>query len=260
MKTLIVIPARLGSWRFPDKPLTMIEGLPMVEHVYRRSLLAANIDEVVVAVCEEKLVEACRVFGAKVIMTSKECQTATDRVAEAAKTLGYIGTDSIVINVQGDEPVVPPPVIEMTTNLIGSDPKIKCVNLVEEVKDPSDLHNEHRIKAVLSINNRLIYLTRQAIPAAVFDIKNRAVFYRQTCVMAFRGDALQAFSQLRRTPLELIEGIDMLRLIEHDLPITSGISQYITQPVDTPADIAKVKVMLKTDEWFKSGYAKRRQS
>lgn len=254
MKTLIVIPARLGSWRFPDKPLTMIEGLPMVEHVYRRSLLAANIDEVVMAVCEEKLLDACRAFGAKVVLTSQECPTATDRVAEAAKNLGYIDSDSIVVNVQGDEPVVPPPVIEMTCDLIKADSKRQCVNLVEEIKDFSDLNNEHRVKAVLSINNRLIYLTRQAIPTSVFDIKKRAVFYRQTCVMAFRGDALQSFSELKRTPLELIEGIDMLRFIENDLPVFSGISSFSTQPVDTPADIIKVKEILKTDKWFSNKY------
>lgn len=228
----------------------------MVEHVYRRSLLTANIDEVVVAVCEEKLAAVCQAFGAKVVMTSKTCQTATDRVAEAAQALGYIDQDSIVINVQGDEPVVPPPVIEMTNELIKSGSKTNCVNLVEVINDLSDLNNEHRIKAVLSKNNRLIYLTRQAIPASVFDINKRAVFYRQTCVMAFRGDFLQNFAQLQRTSLELIEGIDMLRLIENDWPIASGISNYETQPVDTPADIAKVRQIIKTDQWFIHNYSK----
>lgn len=256
MRTLIVIPARLGSWRFPDKPLTMIEGMPMIEHVYRRSLLAKNIDEIVMAVCEDKVLKACDAFDAKAVMTSTEHHTATDRVAEAARILGYVNKEDIVINVQGDEPVVPPPAIEMTRELVANNPEIQCANMVEEIKDPSDLSNHHRIKAVISQNNRLIYLTRNAIPATVFDIEKRTIFYRQTCIMVFRGDFLQHCSRLERTPLELIEGIDMLRLIENDYPIASGVCPYMTQPVDTPEDVPQVEKMLKTDPWFRNNYQK----
>ena len=254
MSALIVIPARLGSWRFPDKPLTMIEGMPMIEHVYRRSLLASNIDEVVIAVCEDKVRSACESFGAGSVMTGTDHETATDRVAEAARVLGYVNNEDIVINVQGDEPVIPPPVIDMTRALVVSNPDVQCANMVEAIKDLADLDNHHRVKAVISQKNRLVYLTRQSVPATVFDIEKRAMFYRQTCVMAFRGDFLQLFSKLQRTPLELIEGIDMLRLIENDFRIDSGICPHITQPVDTPQDIPKVMKILKTDKWFKNGY------
>ena len=256
MRTLVVIPARLGSWRFPDKPLTMIQGMPMIEHVYRRSLLASNINDVVMAVCEDRVFKACENFGARAVMTSTDHQTATDRVAEAARILGYGGSDDVVINVQGDEPVVPPPVIEMTAGILERDRDARCANLVEVIQDPSDLTNHHRIKVVISQHNRLLYLTRQPIPATVFDINKRAVFYRQTCVMAFRGDFLQYCSQLPRTPLELIEGIDMLRLIENDIPIASGIAPYITQPVDTPEDVPRVEKILKMDPLFQGGYSK----
>jgi len=254
MRALIVIPARLGSWRFPDKPLTVIEGLPMIEHVYRRSLLASNIDEVVMAVCEDKVREACELFEAKSVMTGTDHETATDRIAEAARILGYVSNNDIVVNVQGDEPVVPPPVIEMTRDLVTSNSHVQCANMVEVIKDLSDLDNPHRVKAVISQKNRLIYLTRQSIPASVFDIEKRAVFFRQTCIMAYRGDFLQRYCQLKRTPLELIEGIDMLRLIENDYPVASGICPHVTHPVDTPEDVPKVMEMLKTDKWFKNGY------
>ena len=254
MRTLIVIPARLGSWRFPDKPLTMIAGMPMIEHVYRRSLLASGIDEVVMAVCEDRVRDACAGFGAKTVMTRTDHETATDRVAEAAAILGYMGQEDIVINVQGDEPVVPPPVIEMTRTVVMERSDAQCANMVEVIADASDLTNHHRIKAIISRNNRLLYLTRQAVPAAVFDIKKRAVFYRQTCIMAFRGDFLQQFCRLPRTALELIEGIDMLRLIENDIPIASGISPHVTQPVDTPEDVPRVGEILKTDRWFEEHY------
>jgi 3-deoxy-manno-octulosonate cytidylyltransferase (CMP-KDO synthetase) len=254
MRTLIVIPARLGSWRFPDKPLTMIAGMPMIEHVYRRSLLAAGIDEVVMAVCEDRIREACKTFRAKAVMTRTDHETATDRVAEAAAILGYTGQEDIVINVQGDEPVVPPPVIEMTRSRLAERSDAQCANMVEAITDVSDLSNHHRIKAIISRNNRLLYLTRQAVPATVFDIKKRAVCYRQTCVMAFRGDFLQQFCRLPRTPIELIEGIDMLRLIENDIPIASGVSPHVTQPVDIPDDVPRVEEILKTDRWFRDRY------
>ena len=254
MKTLIVIPARLGSWRFPDKPLTLIEGLPMIEHVYRRSCLVNEVTDVVMAVCEDKVARACRKFGARVVMTSNEHQTAIDRVAEAAEILGYTSPDDIVVNVQGDEPVVPPPVIERTIELAAQNADVHCANLVEEIGNPSELVNHHRIKAVISRNQRLIYLTRQAIPASVFDVDKQAVFYRQTCVIAFRGDFLQAFANLPRTPLELVEGIDMLRLIENDYPVASGVSPHATYPVDTPEDLPQVVSVLQTDPWFANKY------
>jgi 3-deoxy-manno-octulosonate cytidylyltransferase (CMP-KDO synthetase) len=232
----------------------MIAGIPMIEHVYRRSMLASDVDEVVMAICEDKVKNACMAFGARAVMTRTDHETATDRVAEAAEILGYVEQEDIVINVQGDEPVVPPPVIEMTRARVTERSDVRCANMVEVITDVSDLNNHHRIKAVISLNNRLLYLTRQAVPAAVFDIKKRAVFYRQTCVMAFRGDFLQQFSRLPRTALELIEGIDMLRLIENDIPIASGISPHLTQPVDTPEDVPRVEEILKTDRWFGEHY------
>jgi len=257
LRTLIVIPARLGSWRFPNKPLVPIHGSPMIEHVYKRAALAKDVDEIVIAACEKEVAHVAEGFGAKVQMTSHKHDTACDRVAEAARLLGYVENNDIVINVQGDEPVVPPPVIEMTRDVLNRDADSICANLVEQVEDRFDLDNPHRIKAVLSINQNLIYLSRQPMPATFFDIQKKAVFYKQTCVIGFRGDFLQTYSGLRRTNLELIEGIDMLRVLEHDYTIYSGISPHLTQPVDIPEDIEKAETMLASDPWFRSEYKRR---
>jgi 3-deoxy-manno-octulosonate cytidylyltransferase (CMP-KDO synthetase) len=124
------------------------------------------------------------------------------------------------------------------------------------VVDTTDLTNHNRVKCVLSKKNNLLYLTRQSIPSTVFDVEKRTTFYRQTCIIAFRGDILQEYSKLERTPLEIIEGIDMLRLIENEYTIASGVSTYTTQPVDTPEDIEKVKAILKSDPWFNNNYNK----
>ena len=135
MKTLIVIPARLGSWRFPDKPLTPIMGMPMIEHVYRRSCLAANSDKVVLAICENQLEDVCKKKGIDYVLTDPEQPTAIDRVGEAARLLGYTDHDDIVINVQGDEPAVPPPVIEFVSELLLRHPDLGCANPVERITD-----------------------------------------------------------------------------------------------------------------------------
>ena len=255
MPVVIVIPARLGSWRFPNKPLTPIHSMPMLEHVYRRSLLASGVDEVVIAVCDEALADAARSWGAKVIMTAPDCPSACDRVAQAAESMGLIHADDVVMNIQGDEPAVPPPVIEMTAEVLRRS-GLGCANLVEPILNDSELSNPHRIKAVLSRSERLLYLTRQGIPAAVFDVKRRSRPLRQTCVFAFRGDALQSFSRLERSSLELIEGIDLLRLIENDVPVASGVTSFSTYPVDTPDDVPIAEKALESDKWLSSYHDK----
>jgi len=250
MRTLIVIPARLGSWRFPDKPMTPIMGMPMIEHVYRRSCLVPNVDKVVLAICEEKLEEVCHNLQMEYVMTDREQPTAIDRVGEAARSLGYTGHDDIVINVQGDEPAVPPPVIEFVSELLLKNPNVGCANPVERITDKTELDNPHRIKAVLSNNERLIYLTRQSIPSSEFDIDNEATFYRQTCVMSFRGDFLQKFCLMPQTNLELVEGIDMLRLIQNDYPIACSIIDDATYPVDVLDDIKTIENVFQNDKWI----------
>ena len=221
----------------------------MIEHVYRRSCLVSNVDKVVLAICVEKLEEVCHNLQMEYVMTDREQPTAIDRVGEAARSLGYTGHDDIVINVQGDEPAVPPPVIEFVSELILKYPDVGCANPVERITDKTELDNPHRIKAVLTNNERLIYLTRQSIPSSEFDIDNEATFYRQTCVMSFRGDFLQKFCLMPQTNLELVEGIDMLRLIQNGYPIACSIIDDATYPVDVLDDIKTIENVFQNDKW-----------
>tara|TARA_B110001454_G_C12615518_1_gene390599 strand:- start:116 stop:889 length:774 start_codon:yes stop_codon:yes gene_type:complete len=250
MRQLIVIPARLSSWRFPNKPLTDLLSMPMFEHVYRRSELVSNIDDIVLALCDKELYDIAVNKGMKAIMTSNEHKTACERVAEASQIMGYTSHDDIVINVQADEPVVPPPVIEITRDLLLSKNTNNCANLVEHITDTNELNNRHRVKAILSVNNNLIFLSRESVPSTFFDINKLTTFYRLTCITAYRGPFLQQYCKLSRTPIELIEGNDMMRVIEHDIQIPSGISPYRTHPVDTPEDVKGVINILKNDEWY----------
>jgi 3-deoxy-manno-octulosonate cytidylyltransferase (CMP-KDO synthetase) len=212
--------------------------------------LVSNVDKVVLAICEEKLKNVCHELQMEYVRTDREQPTALDRVGEAARSLGYTGHGDVVINVQGDEPAVPPPVIEFVSELLLKYPDVGCANPVERITDKTELDNPHRIKAVLSNNERLIYLTRQSIPSSEFDIDNEATFYRQTCVMSFRGDFLQKFSLMPQTNLELVEGIDMLRLIQNDYPIACSIIEGATYPVDVPDDIKTIENVFQNDKWI----------
>jgi 3-deoxy-manno-octulosonate cytidylyltransferase (CMP-KDO synthetase) len=212
--------------------------------------MVSNVYKVVLAICEEKLEEECHKSQMEYVMTDREQPTAIDRVGEAARSLGYTGHDDIVINVQGDEPAVPPPVIEFVSELLLKYPDVGCANPVERITDKTELDNPHRIKAVLSNNERLIYLTRQSIPSSEFDIDNEATFYRQTCVMSFRGDFLQKFCLMPQTNLELVEGIDMLRLIQNDYPIACSIIDDATYPVDVLDDIKTIENVFQNDKWI----------
>ena len=223
----------------------------MIEHVYRRSCLASNSDKVVLAICEEELEEICKKIQMDYVMTDHKQPTALDRVGETARLLGYTAYDDVVINVQGDEPVVPPPVIEFVSKLLQKYPDLGCSNPVEHITDKSELDNPHRIKAILSNNERLIYLSRQPIPSNKFDIDKEATYFRQTCVMAFRGDFLQLFCTMPQSNLELVEGIDMLRLIQNDYPIASSVIDEATYPVDVPEDVKKIEAVLSKDKWVK---------
>lgn len=222
----------------------------MIEHVYLRSQLVSNVDDIVVATCDEEVAAVAQKIGAEVVMTSSQHKTAAERVAEAAKIKGYVKYDDIIINVQGDEPVVPPPVVKMTRDLLIRNQDAGCANLVERITDPADLTNTNRVKAVLSVNNNLIFLSRQEIPSTVFDVGKKAIFLRLTCITAYRGTFLQYYCSLPRTPIELIEGNDLMRVIEHDIKVPSGISPYATHPVDVPEDVCGVKKLLLNDLWF----------
>ncbi len=250
-RTLIVIPARLGGWRFPNKPIELIHGKSMVEHVYKRACMVSGVNEVVIAVCDEEVKVVAEKFGAKVVMTSKDCPTACERVGEAAKVLGYVYEKDIVINVQGDEPLVPPTVIELTRERLLSDPKYMVANMVERIRDAKDLKNHHRVKAIISQKYHLVFLSREQIPSAHFDINKLADYYLLTCITAYRGDFLPQYAKLSRTPAELVEGNDMMRTIEHEIPIASGVSPYHTFPVDTPEDIEEVRQLIVDDPWYK---------
>lgn len=245
----IVIPARMASSRYPGKPLELIMGLPLVEHVRRRSLLAGS-NLVVVATCDIEIKEAIEKFGGKAVMTKDTHERCTDRIEEAMESL----PGDIIVMVQGDEPLLMPEAINAVAAPLLADPTLPIVNLLSPLQSKEDYENPNIVKAVCKLNGDVIFFTRSSIP--FFRVQIEVPVYRQTGIMAFRKQALNQFSALPATALEKAESVDMLRAIEHGMRIAGVVADYPTIGVDRPSDVALVESVLATDklqqELFKS--------
>jgi 3-deoxy-manno-octulosonate cytidylyltransferase (CMP-KDO synthetase) len=240
-RVVAVVPARLASSRYPDKPLVPIAGLPMVEHVRRRAALAEGIDGVVVATCDERIRETVEGYGGHVVMTAATHQRATDRVAEAARSIDA----DVIAMVQGDEPLLVPETVARTVAPILRDADVGCTNLLSRLAGPDDARDPDIVKAACARSGDLLFLTRATIP--YMRQPGDVPVYRQTGIMALRCAWLAAFSELPETPLERAESIDMLRLLEHGRPIRGVVSERPTVGVDRPDDVAIVERALREE-------------
>src|SRR6185369_7717351 len=228
-RVVAVIPARMGSSRFPGKPLAPLHGLPMIEHVYRRAQLCDQLDEVYVATCDDEIRAAAQNFGATVILTSMAHERATDRVAEAA---GHFASD-IIVMIQGDEPMITPEMIAASLGPFRFDRATCCVNLVHRINSRLELLDPNTIKVVADLNDNALYFSRSPIPK-VDSKQSNVKILKQVCVIPFRRECLLEFACLAPSPLEQAESIDMLRLLEHGMSVRLVETQVTTHAVDTP--------------------------
>lgn len=252
-----IIPARMASSRFPGKPLAKINGIPMVGHVYFRSKLCKALDEVYVATCDKEIYDYIASIGGKPLMTSEEHQRASDRAAEAMleaeKKTGKKA--EIAVMIQGDEPMLAPEMIEQAVEPMLGDSSIQVVNLMSELKSRQEQEDPHEIKVVVDLSGYALYFSREPIPS-LKKTTAQAPMYKQVCIIPFRRDFLIKFNGLQPTPLEIIESVDMLRVLEHGYKVKMVFSQASTYSVDTPDDLRKVEGLLKEDPLV-LGYAKK---
>jgi len=239
-RVVAVIPARMGSSRFPGKPLAPLHGLPMIEHVFRRAQLCAQLDEVYVATCDDEIRSVAQSFGATVIMTSATHERATDRVAEAA---AHFAAD-IIVMIQGDEPMITPEMIATSLAPLQSDRSTCCVNLVHRINSQREFLDPNTIKVVADLNGDALYFSRAPIPNVDFEASNAKIF-KQVCVIPFRRECLLEFARLRPGPLELAESIDMLRLLEHGRSVRLVETEVTTHAVDTREDLQLVETLMR---------------
>lgn len=243
MKTIAIIPARMGSSRFPGKPLAPLLGCTMLEHVYLRVAMSQSLSAAYIATCDEEIRQAATAFGAPVIMTSDSHERASDRIAEAA---AHTDADLIVM-VQGDEPMVHPSMIDAATAPFHHDSKLECVNLTKRIDDETDFRSPNTIKVVMDQQGNALYMTRQPIPTLAPAGFGATAAYKQVCIIPFTRTCLIEYSQLPPTPLEKLESIDMLRLLEHGRHVRMVETPFDTQAVDTPADLARVAELMAND-------------
>src|SRR5262245_52634741 len=178
----------MASSRFPGKPLVPILGLPMVEHVRRRALLASGVDEVVVATCDASIFDAIAAAGGRAVMTADTHERCTDRVEEAMRSLA----GDIVVMVQGDEPLLVPDAVERIAAPLRTRPEVVCTNLLSPLESDADLANPNIVKAACAEDGRVLFFSRAAIP--FYRKRVEVPIYRQTGIMAFRADLLRRYS------------------------------------------------------------------
>ncbi len=243
MKTIAVIPARMGSSRFPGKPIANILGRPMIEHIFKRVAMSKSLDTTYIATCDEEIREVAEGFGASVIMTADTHERASDRVAEAVTDLDA----DLIVMVQGDEPMTHPDMIDSAVAPFKKDSQLNCVNLVRKIEHEADFRDANTIKVVMDRHDNAIYMSRQPIPTMAKAGFAHTAAYKQVCIIPFRRDTLFQYTNLPPTPLEQLESVDMLRLIEHGMHVKMVHTSFNTQAVDTEADLARVAKLMETD-------------
>lgn len=240
-KVVVVIPARMGSSRFPGKPLENILGRPMIEHVRRRIERVQGINQVIVATCDDEIKQAVESNGGNVIMTADTHERCTDRIEEAAQELEA----DIIVNIQGDEPMVPQSAVQEVIQPLLDDPGAVCSCLVYPIKDLEELSSLNVVKTVMSNSKKILYFSRSCIPGREVDPEK--TYYKQSGIMAFRKDFLHKFSRLSPTPLEEKESVDLMRILEHDLPVHAFVSDAETMGVDIPEQVHLIEEKIKSD-------------
>jgi 3-deoxy-manno-octulosonate cytidylyltransferase (CMP-KDO synthetase) len=249
MKEIVaIIPARMGSTRFPGKPMAKINGVPMVGHVYFRTKRCSLLSETYVATCDQEIYDYISSVGGKAIMTSDAHERCSDRTAEAmlkVESATGIKVD-IVVMVQGDEPMVTPEMIEAAVNPMLGDPSIQVVNLMARIKTVEEFEDPNEVKVVVDLNNRALYFSRESIPSRRKGVMNVPML-KQVCIIPFRRNYLLKFNSLPETPLERIESVDMMRVIEHGEQVHMVMSETETLSVDTPAELQMVSALMSND-------------
>lgn len=234
MKFLGVIPARYGSTRFEGKPLELIHGKPMIEWVYKRSL-SSNLDKVVVATDDERIEKVVKGFGGEVIMTSNSHETGTDRIAEVAS---HYKDFDVIINVQGDEPLIEASMINSLITPFLEEKELKMATLKYKLSHMDDVNNPNIVKVITDKNDYAIYFSRNPIP---FPRKlNEDIYYKHIGVYAYKRDFVLEYAKMPQTALEISESLEQLRVLENGYKIKVLETTHKVLGVDTPEDLVKV--------------------
>jgi 3-deoxy-manno-octulosonate cytidylyltransferase (CMP-KDO synthetase) len=239
MKAVGIIPARYHSTRLEGKPLVDIHGRPMIQRVYENVMNADVLDAVLVATDDRRIIEAVEGFGGKAVMTSKDHTTGTDRIAEVAKNLDV----QVVINIQGDEPFITPTMIDEVAEPLLEDRNIPMCTLMHEITE-ADFQNPNVVKVVTDLSGFALYFSRSLIPFPRYAEGHRA--FEHIGIYGYQKDFLLKLTQLAPTPLEKVEALEQLRVIENGFKIKAiptAVKDYIPLSIDTREDLEKARAI-----------------
>jgi len=240
-KIAAIIPARWGSTRFPGKPLHLIAGKPLIQHVWERCLSAGMLDEVIIATDDMRIAEAAFSFGAEVSLTSPKHRSGTDRIAEVAKKLKGV---SHVINVQGDEPAADPALINRLAKILAADKTVGMITAANPFQKGEAVENPNAVKVVLDRSSNALYFSRCAIPFSR-DGNFPVQYYRHQGIYGYSLRFLLQFVKWKPTALEQTEQLEQLRALENGAKIRVVVTKHASIGVDTPEDVKQVEHLLK---------------
>ena len=241
LKVIGIIPARYGSTRLPGKPLKMIAGKPMIEHVYRRAEQTTHLSAVFVATDDLRIKTVVEAFGGKAVMTSADHQTGTDRLVEAIGGLD-LDREDIVVNIQGDEPLLEPKMVDELVKPLLDDRDLVMSTLKHRIHEAEELNNPNVVKVVTDHSGFALYFSRSPLPYNRTGAE--VTYYKHVGLYAYRQAFLLQYASMERTPLETAESLEQLRALENGYGIKVVETNYQTIGVDSPADLERVKRLL----------------
>ncbi|RPG75817.1 MAG: 3-deoxy-manno-octulosonate cytidylyltransferase [Euryarchaeota archaeon TMED85] len=244
MNILALIPARMGSSRFPGKPMAKILGKPMIEHVYENVKKCELLTKTVIATCDKEIADHIQSINGNAVMTSNRHERASDRCAEA---LLYIEEKDkikydIIVMVQGDEPMTHADMITEAITPMLENSNIIVTNLMGDIKSEEEFDDRNCIKVVCDLNNNALCFSREPIPTRKFG---NVSMRKQVCVIPFTRKFLLEYTKLSPTPIEIFESVDMMRVLEHGKKVKMVHTKFLTYPVDTEKDLLRVEKLMR---------------
>jgi len=246
--TIAVIPSRYGSSRFKGKPLALVAGKPMIQRVYEQTQKSPAVSKTIVATDDERIFKAVEDFGGIAVMTSEECRSGTDRVAQTADILN-LGPDDIVVNIQGDQPVFNPFTIDEMISPFSYDPDLVMSTLAFKIKDEREITDPKDVKVTVDNNGFALYFSRAQIPYPR-DPETKVDYYKHLGFYAYKKSFLDKLVALPTGTCEHIEKLEQLRVLEFGYRIKVVITQYDSPEIDLPCDIKRIEKKLLKSPYY----------
>lgn len=244
-KVVAIIPARYESNRFRGKPLALIDGKPMIQHVVERALSVPSISKVYVATDDTKIADCVTSFGGEFVLTRDDHVSGSDRLAEAAQKLGLDDND-IIVNIQGDQPLFEPEIVDLVVQPLIDEPDLPMSTLIYKIIRPEEIDDPNHVKTVFDINNNALYFSRSTIPFQRNPEEDYApTYYKHLGFYAYRKNFLLTFVALPESEWERLEKLEQLRALENGYKVRVVVTEHDSIEVDTPEDLTRVEEYIK---------------